>query len=228
MNITLRALALCLLIFSSTANSSNTLLFNRPADNPQSRYVIELMTLVYKELGYSLKVIDFNHQSALVAANEGVLDGQLGRVNSVTEQYPALMQISFPIMHANLQLLSYCKTCSMFESESIVIISSYVAPEAYLKAQNYQGEIIKVKSSSAQLNLLIQKKVSAALVVEFHVKKYREKLQSLDITSKTLHKINIYHYLHKKHAKLIPQINHILGTMAKEGTIAMLKQKYGI
>ncbi|MFK3872395.1 hypothetical protein [Pseudoalteromonas rhizosphaerae] len=60
------------------------MLFNRPADTPQARYVIELMTLAYKELGYDVHIIDFNHQSALSAANNGTLDGQLGRVASIS------------------------------------------------------------------------------------------------------------------------------------------------
>jgi hypothetical protein len=222
------AIALCCLFFSAYVSSTNTLLFNRPADSPESRYVIELMTLVYTQLGYTLKVIDFNHQSALVAANEGVLDGQLGRVKSVTEQYPQLIKINFPILDSNLQLLSYCKTCSIFESDSIAIIGSYVAPEEYLTTQHYQGEVIKVKNSSAQLNLLIQQKVSAALVVKFHVKQYLQKLHSLGINNQKLHSIRAFHYLNKKHANLVPKVKNILERMAKNGTIEMLRQKYNI
>lgn len=222
------ALTLYFLIFSAIASSSNTLLFNRPADNPQSRYAVELMTLVYKQLGYTLKIVDFDYQSALVAANEGVLDGQLGRVSDVSEQYPALIKINIPILHSNLQLLSYCEKCSVSESSSIVIIGSHLAPAGYLKAHDYKGELIEVKSSSTQLNLLIQKKVSAALAIDFHIKKYLDKLQSLDITNRAVHKINIYHYVHKKHTKLVPKINQVLEKMMEKGTIKMLKQKYGI
>ncbi|MBE0367165.1 type 2 periplasmic-binding domain-containing protein [Pseudoalteromonas aurantia] len=219
---------LCFLLFSSFAYSNNTLIFNRPADTPQSRYVIELTRLVYKNIGYDIKIIDFNYQSALVAANAGVLDGQLGRVDGASQQYPSLIKVDFPLLSFNLQFLSHCQTCSILDAQSIVIQASHLAPKAYLGKQNYLGELIQVKSNSTQLNLLTQKKVSAALVIGFHIKEYKEKLQKLGIFSTTLDKINLYHYLHEKHAHLVPRIMTSLIDLDKKGTVSMLKNKYGI
>ena len=59
------ALFLLFFCFSSSA-STNLLIFNRPADTPQARYVIDLMKMAYKEIGYEIHIIDFNHQNALV------------------------------------------------------------------------------------------------------------------------------------------------------------------
>ncbi|WP_105180170.1 hypothetical protein [Pseudoalteromonas sp. T1lg21] len=53
------ALFLLFFCFSSSA-STNLLIFNRPADTPQARYVIDLMKMAYKEIGYEI------HKSILI------------------------------------------------------------------------------------------------------------------------------------------------------------------
>jgi len=68
-----RSIFLLLLFSSFIQASTDKLTFNRPADSAQSRYIVELMSLAYKEIGIEVELIDFNRDSALVAANEGVL-----------------------------------------------------------------------------------------------------------------------------------------------------------
>lgn len=219
---------LCFFLFSSYAYSGTTLTFNRPTDTPQSRYVIELITLIYKDLGYKIKIIDFNHQSALVAANEGELDGQLGRIDGVSKQYPALLKINHPMLSFNLLQLSYCQDCDPFDAEAVVVQSGYLAPERFLQKNGYKGNVIKIKSNSALLNLLIQNKVNTALVIDFHIKTYKDQLDALGITAHTLDTIELYHYLHKKHEHLIPLVIQSLKKAKEEGLIDLLKQKYAI
>ena len=52
-----RCYILLLLTFSSQLiASTDKVIFNRPADIPQSRYIVELMTLAYKKLGIDVEL----------------------------------------------------------------------------------------------------------------------------------------------------------------------------
>lgn len=221
-------LLLCCLSAHSVATDNRTLYFNRPADTPQARYVIELLQTAYQQLGYKLEVVDFNRQSALIAANNGALDGQLGRIHGVTKAYPNLLQVRFPLYTFNLQLLSRCLSCSFEQLDSLVIQSGYLVSNQYLDGAPFNGQLIEVKNNITQLNLVTQGKVQAALVVDFHL---REHLADMDLETfkiDTLLTIETYHYLHIKHKALIPRLEEALHTLAKKGTVAMLKAKYQI
>ncbi|TMP24032.1 hypothetical protein CWB99_22805 [Pseudoalteromonas rubra] len=216
------------LSLKSMASDERTLYFNRPADTPQARYVIELLQTAYQQLGYRLELVDFNRQSALIAANDGALDGQLGRIHGVTQAYPNLLKVSFPLYTFNLQLLSRCLSCTFQQLDSLVIQSGYLVANQYLKTTPFNGQLIEVKNNITQLNLVTQGKVQAALVVDFHL---REHLADIDLESlkiETLLTIETYHYLHKKHKTLIPQLEQALEQLAEKGTVTMLKAKYQI
>ncbi|MDK2596424.1 MULTISPECIES: hypothetical protein [Pseudoalteromonas] len=217
-----------LLLSQCSLSHAQTLYFNRPADTPQARYVIELLSLAYKDIGHKLELIDFDRQSALIAANEGELDGQLGRIAGVTDSYANLLYVDFPLYSFNLQLISHCTTCSFNQIESMVVQSGYLVVYQYMMEQSYKGELIEVKSSAAQLNLLMQKKVQGALIVDFHL---REHLPYMDIDTlkiDDLMTIDSFHYLHQKHKALIPKLKSTLEKLEKKGVIAVLKAKYRI
>lgn len=224
------AVFLCVFIsMQSIASSSNTQLslkFNRPADTPQANYVLELLDLAYNEVGYKLKLIDFSQSSALIAANEGLLDGQLGKVPGLTPQYPNLHKIDVPMFTFNLQLLSYCDECNLKDMSSLAIQSNYQAAFQYLKQHTFPGYLLQVKSTSALLNLLTQKQVEAALVIDFHIHAYKQNLIDAGVHFKNIKAINTYHYLHKKHAHLLPRLTKVLNELQQNGTMDRLKRKH--
>ncbi|MCO7189705.1 MULTISPECIES: transporter substrate-binding domain-containing protein [unclassified Pseudoalteromonas] len=210
------------------ASDNRTLYFNRPADTPQARYVIELLQTAYQQLGYQLELVDFNRQSALIAANDGALDGQLGRIHGVTQAYPNLLKVRFPLYTFNLQLLSRCLSCTFQQLDSLVIQSGYLVANQYLETTPFNGQLIEVKNNITQLNLVTQGKVQAALVVDFHLREYLADIDLESFKIETLLTIETFHYLHQKHKTLIPQLEQALNQLAKKGTVTMLKAKYQI
>ena len=123
--------------------------------------------LLYKEIGYEIHIIDFNHQNALVAANQGVLDGQLGRIANVKDDYPNLLKVDYPLFDFNLVLLKNCRQCQYEDLKSLAIQSSYPAAQSYIDNHPFDGDVIKVRNVTAQLNLLTQKRVEGTILLEF-------------------------------------------------------------
>lgn len=203
-------------------------LFNKPADTPQSRYIIEVMTQVYSNLGLDLSIVEFNHRSSLVAANEGLLDGQLGRVIEVEDQYPNLIRIPVPIFTFSLQLASSRKDAELNDIEKMVVTEGYQAIDTYLAKHLYKKQLFKVKNISTQLNLLSQHKVDGALVIDFHIPPvFKEQNQNVWYF-RNLNTVQVYHYIHKKHASLAGSIEEELLRLVTNGTLSELQLKYNI
>lgn len=213
--------------FPSSANS-HILIFNRPADTPQARYVIDLLSTAYKEIGYELHVIDFNHQGSLAAANQGVLDGQLGRIDFVTRDYPNLLKVDFPLFEFNLVLLKNCKQCNYRDIKSLAIQSSYPAAQSYIEENPIKGDVIKVRNLTAQLNLLTQKRVEGTILLDFLLSTKHPDFNQAAFNKEILMSMQSFHFVHKRHAALIPQLTNILKKLEADGTVRTLKTKYNL
>jgi ABC-type amino acid transport substrate-binding protein len=221
--------ALVLLLFCLPASaSSNLLIFNRPADTPQARYVIDLLKMAYKEIGYEVHIIDFNHQSALIAANNGILDGQLGRIADVKDDYPNLLKVDFPLFDFNLVLLKNCQHCRYKELKSLAIQSSYPAAQSYIDKHPFGGDVIKVRNITAQLNLLTQKRVEGTILLDFMLKTKHPDFNQAAFHKEVLMPMQSFHFVHKRHEALIPKLTRALQKLQEEGKVHFLKSKYNL
>ncbi len=222
-------LTLLLLFFCLSSNANtHTLIFNQPADTPQARYVIELLTQAYREIGYEINIIEFSHQKALEAANQGFLDGQLGRINDVKEDYPNLLKVDFPLFDFNLILLKNCQICRYPKMNSLAIQSSYPAAQSYIEQHHFKGDVIKVRNITAQLNLLTQKRVEGAILLDFMLLTKHPNFNQQAFHKELLMPMQSYHFVHKRHKELIPKLTAVLKTLEQNGTIKLLKSKHNI
>ncbi|WP_404341048.1 substrate-binding periplasmic protein [Pseudoalteromonas mariniglutinosa] len=222
-------LAVVLVCFSFASKVlAQQLIFNRPVDSPQAYYAIDLLTRAYKPLGYKVHIIDFNHQNALSAANDGILDGQLGRIADIALNYENLLLVEQPLFEFNLVLLKNCHQCQYQQLESVAIQAGYPAAQRYLETHQFDGEIVTVKSLTAQLNLLIQKKVQGIILLDFMLFTKHPQFALHNYHKDTLQPMNSYHFLHKRHKDLLPKLQQQLITLQENGTVRLLKAKYNL
>ncbi|MDW7549629.1 MULTISPECIES: type 2 periplasmic-binding domain-containing protein [Pseudoalteromonas] len=224
-------LCLVLVVLSVTCTASEipkVMRFNKPPQTPQALYVIELMELVYKELGIEMRLEEFNHKSSLIAANAGNLDGQLGRVASIEDDYPNLRRVDYPLFQFTLQLFTLCSDCTLNNLKSLTIRSGYPVASTYLNKHGADAYIINVKSVVAQLNLVMQRQVEGALLLDFHLKPHLRNINEDNLQIKDLEVVESFHFVHKRHATLLPLIKKKLSEFEQKGVIDMLKAKYQI
>ncbi|AUJ69107.1 MULTISPECIES: hypothetical protein [Pseudoalteromonas] len=224
---------LCLIMMISTATQAATdtpkvMHFNQPPKTPQALYVIELMGMVYQSLDIELRLEEFNHKGSLIAANAGNLDGQLARVASVEKEYPNLRRVDYPLFQFNLQLFTLCGDCKLRELQSLTVRSGYPVATTYLAEHQIQAYVIGVKSAVAQLNLVMQKQVEGALILDFHLKPHLKNINEETLQIKNLAVVESFHFVHKRNEQLIPLIKAKLEEFERKGVIKMLKAKYQI
>ncbi|MEQ5875957.1 transporter substrate-binding domain-containing protein [Pseudoalteromonas sp. NFXS39] len=184
------------------------------------------MKMAYKEIGYEVHIIDFNHQNALVAANQGVLDGQLGRIADVKDNYPNLLKVDYPLFDFNLVLLKNCQQCQYEELKSLAIQSSYPAAQSYIERHPFNGDVIKVRNVTAQLNLLTQKRVEGTILLDFLLSTKHPNFNQTAFHKQVLMPMQSYHFVHKRHKAIIPQLTRVLKKLDENGTVHFLKSKY--
>lgn len=230
MQIQLNALFLLVVLFFSkiTLANHNSVIFNRPADSAQASYALALLTLAYKELNYEVHIIDFNRQNALLAANNGVLDGQLGRDISIEADNKNLIRINYPLFDYKLLLFKNCQPNTLDKLDSIAVLSGYPVQHYYLNEHKFNGNIIEVKNITTQLNLLAQHKVDGAIMLDFVLKADNFSLPETCMQTQLLSTFSLYHYVHKKHAALVSKLLNALNKLHDNGTSRALRAKYNL
>ncbi len=230
MQIQLNALFLLVVLFFSkiTLANHNSVIFNRPADSAQASYALALLTLAYKELNYEVHIIDFNRQNALLAANNGVLDGQLGRDISIEADNKNLIRINYPLFDYKLLLFKNCQPNTLDKLDSIAVLSGYPVQHHYLNEHKFNGNIIEVKNITTQLNLLAQHKVDGVIMLDFVLKADNFSLPETCMQTQLLSTFSLYHYVHKKHAALVSKLLNTLNKLHDNGTSRALRAKYNL
>jgi len=230
LQIQLNALFLLVVLFFSkiTLANHNSVIFNRPADSAQASYALALLTLAYKELNYEVHIIDFNRQNALLAANNGVLDGQLGRDISIESDNKNLIRINYPLFDYKLLLFKNCQPNTLDKLDSIAVLSGYPVQHHYLNEHKFNGNIIEVKNITTQLNLLAQHKVDGAIMLDFVLKADNFSLPETCMQTQLLSTFSLYHYVHKKHAALVSKLLNALNKLHDNGTSRALRAKYNL
>jgi ABC-type amino acid transport substrate-binding protein len=204
------------------------LTFNRPESTPQANYVLELLTLAYTDIGHKIHVIDFNRQNALLAANNGVLDGQLGRDISVENNFNNLIRVDYELLQFNLVLYKACQPNTLEQLKNVAILAGYPVQKRYLASTSFMGNIIEVKNMNTQLNLLAQKKVEGALLLDFFMDNKSIPSPTGCFEKEVLMIYPIYHYLHKKNKNLVKKLQHALTKLNSNGTVYALRAKYNL
>ena len=202
--------------------------FNKPMDTAQARFVIELMTLAYAQMGNSLTIVDYAHPQALDAADRGVFDGQLGRIANIESKYENLLRVDYPLFKFELFMLTRCKSCRLDELASVALRNGYPVTEQYLNDHNYTGQRIKTENVSTQLNLLAQQQVEAAVLLDFHLSGSAAPDYYARFERHHLKNYYSYHYVHKRHKDKVAPLLAILRDLERQGVVQQLRDKHGL
>lgn len=190
--------------------STTTLIFNKPVDTEVSRMLIERLNNAYRAIGIEIKIIDFDHKSSLKAANAGELDGQIGRVIGISNDYPNLVPSITPLMHLNLVLITNkgdCSNCQLSNLKTISHNASYPFAQKYIEQENFQGEVITNSNLTSQLHMLRNGTIDGILVLEYLLDHQIEQQTFEYFDRQIVSQKPIHHYLHKKHKAILAKLD---------------------
>lgn len=181
----------------------------------------------YKRLNIPIKIIELPGKRALVETSEGRYDGEVHRIFDIGEYFPSLIRVPTPISYieptffARKNLYLGLK-CSDLDGKTVGIVRGVKHGE--ICAHNYQKT--EVANTNALMLLLEHERVEIVITdrISGLLELKRLDFHAISALSPPLERKLTYHYLHEKHAALVPLINNILIEMEKNGELANIRQ----
>ncbi len=212
------------LVFSTFPSGGLSALFNH------------ILTEAYARLGYEIELQGYPAERALFMANEGLVDGEAGRVNVVEREYPMLVRVPTPLYVNRIAVLvgnadiDPAEGWGQFAHHRTCIRNGYKFLESKVKGTSCHH----VSSYEKMLELLKNGRVEVALAEYFDILPVLDAqgLNGVRILDRPMASNPMYHYLNRKHAELVPLINDELRRMAaagrmKEIELHMMREHYG-
>ncbi|WP_319543902.1 transporter substrate-binding domain-containing protein [uncultured Pseudodesulfovibrio sp.] len=180
-----------------------------------------ILTEAYAQLGYDVTIKGFPAERALAMSNEGLVDGEAGRVSVIEGSYTNLIRVPTPLYTNRVAAFSrqaHFNTKNGWNSLKGYSVGAVLGYK-FIEKMTEDLDTVYFRNYSILFKALDNNRIDVA------VSEYLEALPTLG----QLHLIQIgshypllahnpmYHYLHKSKAWLIPAIDSILHEMEKSG-----------
>ncbi|MDH5184569.1 MAG: transporter substrate-binding domain-containing protein [Gammaproteobacteria bacterium] len=174
----------------------------------------------FRRIGVDVKVTILPGERALINVNSGIDDGDLFRAPGFESNYPNLVQV--PEKIGIMEFMAYSKeshpasiSWQDLQNHTIAYATGWKIYDRKVKA----NEITKVRKINDLFPLLENGRADIVLI---------DRWQGLYIAKSSGHKVHLiepplatvdmYMYLHKNHAKLIPALSQALKEMKRDGS----------
>ena len=219
---------LCLLSWPSQAwaerhDPEHRLIFSTFPSGGMRELFDHVLTEAYGRLGYEVELQGYPAERALFMANEGLVDGEAGRVNVVEKEFPNLIRVPTPLYVNRIAVLTKvrgldpAKGWGQLAGYKVCIRNGYKLLESQIGGENCH----RVSSYEKMLDLLKNNRVDVGLAEYIDILPTLSKagLGEVRMLCEPMAVNPMYHYLNKRHADLVPQIDAALRRMTDEGRL---------
>lgn len=215
--------AASLLSASAFADTEKNLVISRLGHGDGDLAISYVLEKIYERIGYQISFADYQGRESLEKANAGVTDGENMRRPGLSPDYPNLIQLSFP--HVDLRFRVYTKreagflpTIDSWKDKKIgiekgVFISEEITQGLNPALFNSVGELFE-QLDVGNVDVVIATDLIGGLEVlkNFPNRKIRTHGPALKVVS-------LFHYVHKRHADLVPLLNKEIELLRKNGEL---------
>ena len=216
---------------ASGVNGAAPLVLNTAARAPRSLpdgtgYQDRIITEAFRRIGIQVQIITQPPERALINANEGAIDGDCWRVSGNEARYPNLVMVPEPVDEASIKVFTRDPDMRItgwadLKPYDVAFINGWKILEAKVTATR---TLDRVKDIDALFVLLDKGRTDAALVdpVMGQAVVRRRGLTGIRILEPPLTRQDMYMYLHRRHADLVPRLTETLRQMKRDGTFQRL------
>lgn len=182
----------------------------------------------YHRLGIDIDVLQLPAERALRMANAGQVDGEVARVALIRHQYPELVMVPEPLLHIenvvfSKDLLFPIDGYQSLRPYQVVTLRGYKHFESQLLGQGVNYSLV---GSYDQVFRTIEKdRYQVALLTRLDGMKTLSELgvRGIYALEPPLEVIPVYHFLHRRHTQLVPQLAKVLREMRETGVIDQIQ-----
>ena len=190
----------------------------------QDRIILE----AFRRIGAQVQIVHQPPERALVNANEGLIDGDCWRVGGLAAQYPNLVQVPQPVDQVQIKVFTRDKAMRIsswadLKPYNVAFINGWKILEATVQGTR---SLTKARGITALFALLAKDRVDAVLVDPLMGQEAlrRMHIEDIRILEPPLTQQDMYIYLNRRHADLVPKLAQALRKMKRDGTLARLTQ----
>lgn len=183
---------------------------NLPVDHPS----ILLMDKAYQQLGYQMKLVVMPLERSAYESNKGsMLDAELSRTAEAAAILPNMIRVKVPIGHIRITAFARDPDIQVTNWQSLGIWRVDVLRGIYLAKINMQGQqYTEVNTISQAIQRLLSGRADIAVLLgdetEWLLKQQAN--HGIHAISPDLAKTEIFHYVHERHAALVPELEAAL------------------
>ncbi|MYN01147.1 transporter substrate-binding domain-containing protein [Pseudoduganella sp. DS3] len=203
--------------------SISTLIGTDPATVTAEQIVRE----AYRRLGINLVLHHLPGERSLVQANDGKMDGELYRKLGMEREYPNLVIVPVPLQIYEIVIFSRGTSFVVSGWDSLRPYTLGFVRGIKIVQENTHGMKIEAVATMPQAfekmmmgrtDLVLGNRSSGIAVIK------ALNLEGISILEPPLASFPVYHYVHKKHESLVPELTRILRQMQTDKTIERIQK----
>ena len=182
----------------------------------------------YQSLGKDLVIKDLPARQSLMRANSGGLDGEVHRKEGISREFPNLLMVPVAINRIDFVVMTKkvdfkVNGWASLQPYALLIQRGVLAVEEGTAGMN----VFPSDNPEAIINLLGKGRGELAVDDRLDALRAMKKYKVVDIRilEPPVASITLYHYLHQRHAALLPKITAALKKMEREGRIKAIHEQ---
>lgn len=175
----------------------------------------------FRRVGLDLRVVRLPAERGLLLANNGVEDGELGRIAGLERQYSNLVRVPEKLLDRHY--VAFSKDSSIpagveaIRGRAVGYIRGWKIYESALAGAK---DVIAADDAEQLFRLLQLDRIEVALYARVmgleHIRKYR--IKHVRVLDPSIYIREVFIYLHKRHAGQVPALAAALRAMKQDGT----------
>ncbi|WP_028103413.1 substrate-binding periplasmic protein [Pseudoduganella violaceinigra] len=196
-------------------------------NDPATAVAEQIMREAYRRMGISLTVHKLPGERTLVYANEGKMDGELYRKLGMEREYPNLVIVPVPLQTYEIVIFSHGTSFVVSGWESLRPYTLGFTRGIKIVHENTHGMRIEPVPTMAlafekmmvgRTDLVLGNRASGLAIIK------SMNLEGITVLEPALASFPVYHYLHKKHASMVPELTRVLREMLADKTIERIQK----
>jgi len=181
---------------------------------------------VYGRLGITITTAPASGSRALADAKNGITDSEVQRIARIGELNPTLLRVEVPLFPLEAVVFIKDKPIELDGLESLKPFSvGIVRGVVYAEEMSKQLNRVTRLTDQAQLFQLLDRERLDAVIINRYSGLYtlrQEGITGIHALEPPLLTRDMYHYLHEKHADLVPRVERVLREMQDDGSLPNL------
>jgi polar amino acid transport system substrate-binding protein len=215
-----------MLLFTTPALAQERLVLVAPHNSSDTVIGEVIVREAYRRLGIDVEIRKYPGERALRLADGGKVDGEVHRIDGINRKYSNLIQTKPPINFIEGTAFSVKKSFPVAGWESLKPYRlGYILGIKFAENNTRGMETIAVSDYGKLFTLLTKNRIEVVIAPRLNGLYQMNKLgiKNVQELKPAIMRFDLFHYLHRKHEKLVPRISAVFRDMAASGEMTRIR-----